>query len=61
MDKTFRVSVYESCGGFATIKAKNKKEAEAKANYILDNEGLAGFHKFESEQRETNVFGIEKV
>lgn len=39
--KTYRIGVFEEQGGYMTVKAKSKREAEARVyNYLLDY-GLA--------------------
>jgi hypothetical protein len=59
--KTFRVGLYEAISGFATIRAENKKEARAKAQQILDEDGIIGLmDDFKSHNRETTVLSVEE-
>jgi hypothetical protein len=41
--KTFRISIWEAVGGYATVEASTPEEAEAIAQQILDDEGAGGF------------------
>ncbi len=61
----YKVSLYEETGGYAYIEARDKKEAETKAQETLDNEGINGFDNkvncFNTTHREANVLTIERV
>ena len=59
--KTFRIGLYEEVGGYVEIEAKNKEEARAKAQQILDDDGVEGFKDFDSTHRDTTVLDVEEV
>lgn len=57
----FRVEVFEEIGGFATIEAKGELDARAKAQQIMDDDGVAGFEDFDPTHRSPSVFSIEEI
>jgi hypothetical protein len=59
--KKFRIGLYEEIGGYSEIEAKDKKEARAKAQQILDDDGVEGFKDFDSTHRETTILDVEEV
>ena len=59
--KKFRVSMNEEVGGYAIIEAKSAKAAIAKAQKIIDEDGVAGFEGFDSTHRDTHIFDAEET
>lgn len=57
----FRVGVWEEVGGYACIKARGKNEARAKAQQILDDEGIGGFRSFDPTHRNPTVLDVEEI
>jgi hypothetical protein len=64
MNKLFKVRLYEEISGYAVIMAKNEEEARAKAQAILEDEGIEGFDNskycFDITDREAKILDIEK-
>ena len=49
--KKFKVGIWEETGGFTIIEAKNEKEAEEKAQYGLEEDGINYFKDFRTTHR----------
>ncbi len=60
MDKSFKVSLWEEIGGFAFVIASTLEEAKAKAQQLLDNEGVEGFTDFDTTHRDVNILEVEE-
>jgi hypothetical protein len=60
----YKIELWEEVGGYAYIDANTKEEAEAKAQQLLDDEGIEGFdnktNAFDTTHRSTEVLSIEE-
>jgi len=54
----YRVMISETCSGFATIEADSQEEAEAKAQTIMDEDGIDGFPDFDPKHRGAEVLEV---
>lgn len=57
----FRVTAWETVGGSFCIEANSQKEAEERAEEIMDNEGLELREGFRVSHRETEVIDVEEI
>lgn len=58
--KTYKISLFESTGGYATIEAESLGHARKLAKALLDRHGLAGFPDFTATNREFNLIDVEE-
>ncbi len=56
----YRIGIFEEIGGYVTISANNKKEAENKVDEILENDGVAGFQDFDTTHRDVSIVDSAK-
>ena len=53
--KKYRIGIFEEQSGYIVIEAENEKEAETKAQWGLEENGVAYFEDFDITHRNTSI------
>ncbi len=61
MTREFEVDFYYDVGGSVVVKAKNEKAATDKIYKILNDSGVEGIKKFDTNYRQYDTNGVREI